>query len=167
MYTEFFKMAEKANPFFADYTKFMADFDPKKVQDEIAKMTKQFEMPKVDVDAIVAAHQKNMDAFNAANQVAVEGFQAVAKRQAELLQQGLEEVSKMISSFSKIETPQAVAAAQADLLKAAFGKSIENTRELAELITKSNTEASDAINARVVEALDEVKATVLKASKKK
>jgi len=167
MYNDFFKMAEKMNPFFADYSKFMTDFDPKKVQDEFAKMTKQFEMPKVDIDAVVAAHQKNMDALNAANHVAVEGVQAFAKRQAEILQQGVEEVSKIIASLSKMETPQAVAAAQADLIKSAFGKSIENTRELADLLTKSNSEASDAINARVVEALEEVKTVVLKGSKKK
>ena len=84
-----------------------------------------------------------------------------------MLQQTLEEVSKMIESFTKLENPQAIAAVQADLLKGSFVKSVDNTRELAELLTKSNTEASDALNTRVVEALEEVKSTVLKAAKKK
>ncbi len=167
MYTEFMKMAEKANPFMGDYAKLMADFDPKKMTDEFTKLAKSYEMPKVDIDVFLDLQKKNFEAISAANQVAVEGAQAIAKRQAEMIQQGLEEVSAMIEKASKFDNPQAVAAAQADMLKGAFVKSVDNTRELADLITKSNTEASDAINTRVVEALDEVKSTVLKAAKKK
>jgi len=166
MYAEFMKMAEK-NPFFADYSKMMGDFDPKKMADEFAKMTKTYDMPKFDFDAVIALQKKNLDALSAANQIAVEGTQAIAKRQAEMVQQAIEEASKLIDSFSKMDNPQAVAVAQADILKASFVKSVDNTRELAELVSKSNTEASDALNGRVVEALEEVKTTVLKASKKK
>lgn len=167
MYAEFMKMAEKNNPFFAEYSKMVADFDPTKMMDEFAKMTKTFEVSKIDFDSYLDVQKKNFEALTAANQVAVEGAQALAKRQAEMLQQGLEEVSKMIEKFSKIENPQGVAAAQADVLKASFLKSIDNTRELAELVAKSNTEASDAINGRVVEVLDELKTTVVKATAKK
>ena len=167
MYADFFKMAEKANPFFAEYSKIMADFDPKKMADEFAKVTKGYDMPKFDFEAVIELQKKNFDALTAANQVAAEGAQAFAKRQSEMLQQALEEASKMIESFSKMENPQAVAAVQADVLKGAFVKSVDNTRELADLMTKSNTEASDALNTRVIEALEEVKTTVLKASKKK
>lgn len=166
MYADFMKMAEK-NPFFADYSKLMTEFDPKKMMDEFTKMAKPFEASKIDFDLYLDVQKKNFDALTAANQVAVEGCQALAKRQAEMLQQGLEEVSKLIEQFSKIDNPQAAAVAQADVLKASFVKSIDNTRELAELVAKSNTEASDTLNSRVVEALDEVKTTVLKASKKK
>ncbi len=166
MYAEFFKMAEK-NPFFAEYTKMMGEFDPKKMADEFTKVTKGYEMPKFDFDAVLELQKKNFDAITAANQVATEGCQALAKRQAEMMQQAMDEVSKMIESFSKMDNPQAVCAAQADLLKGSFVKSVDNTRELADLITKSNTEASDTLNTRVVEALDEVKSTVLKAAKKK
>jgi phasin family protein len=167
MYADFMKMAEKANPFFAEYTKMMTEFDPKKMTDEFAKASKGFEVPKFDFDAILELQKKNFEAFTVANQVAAEGAQAFAKRQSEMLQQTLEEVSKMIESFTKLENPQAIAAVQADLLKGSFVKSVDNTRELAELLTKSNTEASDALNTRVVEALEEVKSTVLKAAKKK
>ena len=145
----------------------MGDFDPKKMADEFAKMTKSFDMPKFDFDAVIALQKKNLDALSAANQIAVEGTQAIAKRQAEMVQQAIEEASKLIDSFSKMDNPQAVAVAQADLLKASFVKSVDNTRELAELVTKSNAEASDALNGRVVESLEEVKTTVLKAAKKK
>ena len=167
MYADFMKMAEKANPMFAEYSKMMADFDPKKIAEEFAKASKGFEAPKFDFDAVIALQKKNLKAFQAANQVAVEGAQAVAKRQAEMLQQEMAEASKLIDSISKLDNPQAAAAAQADVLKGAFVKSVDNTRELADLMTKSNAEASDAINTRVVEALEEVKTTVLKAAKKK
>lgn len=176
MYTDFMKMAEKSNPFFAEYSKMMAqfdpkkmmgDFDPKKMADEFAKAANSTDVPKFDFDAIVALQKKNLDAFTAVSQLAVEGAQALAKRQSEMVQQAIEDATKMNETFSKIDNPQAVAAAQADMLKGAFVQSVDNTRELAGLMTKSNAEATDAMNTRVVEALEEVKKTVLKAAKKK
>ena len=167
MYADFMKMAEKSNPFFAEYSKMMAQFDPKKVAVEFAKATNSTDVPKFDFDAIVELQKKNLDAFTAVSQLAVEGAQALAKRQSEMVQQTIEDATKMNETFSKIDNPQAVAAAQAEMLQGAFVQSVDNTRELASLMTKSNTEATDAMNTRVVEALEEVKKTVLKAAKKK
>ena len=63
MYNEFIKMAEKANPFFADYAKMMSDFDPKKMTEEFAKMSKGYDMPKVDFDAFLALQKKKRSMF--------------------------------------------------------------------------------------------------------
>ena len=166
MYADFMKMAEKSNPFFAEYSKMMAQFDPKKMADEFAKASSK-DVPKFDFDAIVELQKKNLDAFTAVSQLTVEGAQALAKRQSEMVQQAIEDATKMNETFSKIDNPQAVAATQAEMLQGAFVQSVDNTRELASLMTKSNTEATDAMNTRVVEALEEVKKTVLKAAKKK
>ena len=167
MYADFMKMAEKSNPFFAEYSKMMAQFDPKKVAVGLAKATNSTDVPKFDFDAIVDLQKKNLDAFTAVSQRAVEGAQALAKRQSEMVQQAIEDATKTNETFSKIDNPQAVAAAQAEMLQGTFVQSVDNTRELASLMTKSNTEATNAMNTRVVEALEEVKKTVLKAAKKK
>jgi len=60
---------------------------------DVAKAFGDFRVPGIDVDAIVAAQRKNFEALTQVNQFAVEGLRTVAKRQAEIAQQTIEEAS--------------------------------------------------------------------------
>ena len=60
-----------------------ADFD-------LTKMMGQFKMPGIDANAMVRAGRKNMEALVAANQLAAEGLQTVARRQAEIMRENVE-----------------------------------------------------------------------------
>lgn len=165
--TEFVKMAKAANPFLnLDYTKWMAEFDPAKWSDEFAKFATQYKIEGVDVNALVDAQRKNVEALSAANRVAIEGFQAIAKRQAEILKETLDTLSGAISEIGKSGTPQDATAKQAELAKGAFETALTNMRELAEMVAKSNGAAAQAINARISESLDEIKQLALKSKKK-
>jgi len=147
-----------ADPFFNfDITKMMSDFDPTKIVDEFSKMVGQYKLPGVDADALVASQRRNVEAMTSANLAAFEGVQAVAKRQAEILQETMNEVATAFDAVSKSGSPQAAAAKQAELAKDAFEKALANMRELAEMVAKSNQEATQAINGRISETLDEVK----------
>ena len=53
-------------------------------------------------------------------------------------------------------------AKQADLLKRTYERAVSNTRELSDLIQRSNGEALDLLNKRFTEAVDEVKSLVEK-----
>lgn len=115
-----------------------------------------------DMDAVLAAHRRNIEALTAANRLALEGAQAVARRNMEIMQQTMSELSENMRSLASAEAPQAKAAKQADLLKHAYERAVANMREISELIQKSNTEAIGVINHRFTEAMDEVKALVAK-----
>lgn len=159
-------MAKKAatNPFFDfDVTNVMANFDPSKALEEFTKMAEQYKIPGVDVDAIIATQQKNVEAITTANKTALEGLQAVAARQAELLQQAMEAASAAVKDLSASGTPQDAAAKQADLVKATYEKTLSDMKEIAEMVAKSNAEAAEAINARITASLEEIKAIALKA----
>jgi len=134
------------NPFDFDFTKLMADY----------------KMPGVDMDAIMAAQQKNMEALTSANQAAVDGAQALAQRQMEMFQQAFEQVQAATQAMSGKATPQEFAATQAEMMKTAVEKAIANSRELAELATKSQYEAADIMNKRYTELLDELKGAIAK-----
>lgn len=156
-------MAKASDPFFNfDVTKIMGEFDPTKMADEFAKMATKYKLPGVDMNALVDSQRKNLEALTAANRVAIEGMQAVAKRQAEILQETMDEVSSALERFTKAGTPQDAAANQAEFAKGAFEKALGNMRELAELVAKSNTEATQAINSRISETLDEIKDMAMK-----
>ncbi len=154
-------MAQSPQPLF-DMSKFMKEVDPGKMMEEFSKMLKQYNLPGVDMDSLMASQKKNLEALTQANRVALEGMQAVAKRQAEILQETMNEASKAVDVLSKAGSPTEVAAKQAELAKDAFERALANMRELAEMVAKSNEEATSTINARISATLDEIKDMALK-----
>lgn len=132
---------------------------------DLSKVLSDFKAPGVDIDAIMAAQRKNIEAVTAANQLAVEGLQAILRRQAEIVRQSMEEAGSMVSDVMAAGSPEEKAAKQAELVKTAFEKALANVKELAEMVAKSNTEAADVLTKRVSESLDEVKAAIAKSGK--
>ncbi|MCC8998469.1 MAG: phasin family protein [Candidatus Contendobacter sp.] len=146
------------NPFAnVDFSKF--DFS----KFDLSKALGDVKIPGFDLEAAVAAQRKNIEALTAANQAAVQGLQAVAQRQAEILSQAINEVSTVAQQLSSAGTnPQELTAKQAELARKAFEQALANARELAEMVSKSNTEAFAIINKRVTESLQELKSLVVK-----
>ncbi|MFM2044735.1 MAG: hypothetical protein RLY86_3311 [Pseudomonadota bacterium] len=152
------------NPFMDfDVTKFM---DPSKFMD-MSKMMVDFKVPGVDLDGVLAAQRKNIEALTAANQLAVEGLQAVLRRQGEIVRQTMEEASSTMTEMMAAGTPEDKIAKQAELVKAQFEKSIANMRELAEMVAKSNSEAAEVLTSRMTESIEEMKSALAKAMPKK
>jgi phasin family protein len=138
----------------------MADFG------EFGKLFADMKLPAVpDMEAFVNASRKNMESLTAANKVALEGAQAVARRHMEIMQQSMAEMTEAVRAMSSVEAPQAKAAKQAELLKHAYERSVANMKELSDLIQHSNAEAVKLLNARFVEAMDEIKALADKAKR--
>jgi phasin family protein len=129
---------------------------------DFSKVLGEFKLPGVDVDAVLQAQRKNIEALTAANRTAAEGVQAFARRQGEILRQNLAELQAQFSSVAAPGAPEEKLAKQTELAKAAFEKAITDMKELAELLAKSNTEAAEIVSKRVSASFDELK-TVLKA----
>lgn len=124
---------------------------------DVTKMLGEFKLPGVDLEKIATAQRKNVEALTSANQLAAEGFQAVARRQAEILRQTLEEAGKSMRDLMEQSAPEDRMVKQAEMAKTAFETALSNMRELAEMVTKANTEAFDVMNRRFTESLDELK----------
>ncbi|MEJ1976070.1 MAG: TIGR01841 family phasin [Acetobacteraceae bacterium] len=132
---------------------------------EFSKLFSEIKLPPVpDMEALLAAHRRNLETLSAANRVALEGAQAVARRNMEILQQTMAELTESMRSFSSNETPQIRASRHADMLKAAYERAVANMTEISDLIQKSNGEALGLLNRRFSEAMDEVKALASKAA---
>lgn len=142
-------MANQPNPFW--------DMD-------ISKVMGDMKLPGVDLEALMASQRKNIEALTAANKLAFEGFQAVATRQTEILRQTMEELQKMMTEVMSASTPEDRVAKQAELAKTAFEKALANMKEVAEMVTKSNTEATNVISNRITDSLEELKAMAGKKS---
>jgi phasin family protein len=134
---------------------------------DFRKLFSEMKLPNMpDMEAFVSAHRKNMETLSAANRVALEGAQAVARRHMDIMQQTMGEMSENLKSLASVEAPQAKAAKQAELLKTAYERAVANMKELSDLIQRSNGEALSLLNTRFAEAMEEIKGIVEKASQK-
>ena len=134
---------------------------------EFSRMFGEMKFPMMpDMEVFLSAHRRNMETLSAANRVALEGAQTVAKRHMEIVQQTMHEMTDTIRELSSSESPQARASRQAELVKQAYERAVAHMRELAELIQRSNGEALSMLNQRFTEAMDEVKTMAQKAGQK-
>jgi phasin family protein len=109
-----------------------------------------------DWDKAIGEGRRNAQAFAEAAKSASEGAQAIARRQAEIVQRNAEEASKFLKeAVSSAKSPEASIAKQAEYTKTFIEAGIANTRELFELASKSNSETIDVFNKRISEALGE------------
>ncbi|MBR0668416.1 TIGR01841 family phasin [Roseomonas hellenica] len=126
---------------------------------DVTRLFGDFRFPAMpDLEALAGAQRRNLDALSAANRVALEGAQAVAKRHMEILQQSVGELSEAMRKLAEVEAPQARAERQAEVVRITYERAVANMRELAELIQKSSTEALSLLNHRFAEAMEEAKA---------
>lgn len=114
-------------------------------------------VPGFDPAALAAAQQKNLDAVTAANKRAIEGYQALVKRQAEIFQQTMQKVADMMKQSVASGTPEGNAAKQAELARQAVERTMAHMRELAEMASKTNSEAFETINKRMTQNLEELR----------
>jgi phasin family protein len=130
------------------------------------RLLSEYRLPAMpDVESLAAAQRRNFEALSAANRVALEGAQAVAKRHMEILQQSMAELTEAVRSASSTTgSAKEKAASQADLVKATYGRAVTNMQEISDLIQKSNGEAVSVLNRRFAEAMDEVKTLMGKAT---
>ena len=129
---------------------------------DINQLLAQFKLPGVDVDALIQARRKDIEAVVAANRHAYEGMQQLAQRQTEMFNEALNEWQAAAKEMMTAQSPAAGSARQVELGKLAVAKALENMRELAEMATKSQTQAFEVVNRRFHESLDEIKKSIQK-----
>lgn len=125
------------------------------------KMPQMPHMP--DMEGLLGAYRRNIEVFTMANRVAMEGAQAVARRNMEILQQNMAEMSEAVALLSVPENPPQRAAKHAELVRRAYERAVSNTKELSELIQRANGEAVEILNRRFMEAMEEMRAVMEKA----
>ncbi len=144
-------MSETRTSFFDfDATKMFA-FDP-------SKMFADFPFKPFDVEAFWAAGRRNVEAWSQANRVAVEGAQALAKRQVEMVRQGFDDLSAFVRDMSQPVSAEERITKNTEFAKQAIEKGLKHTREIATMAAKTGSEATEVLHKRATEGLDEFRA---------
>lgn len=150
-----------------DFTKMWTDMKMPQFGD-MMKMPEfgDMKMPEVNVDAMVAAQQKNIEAMNLANKTVVESWQGFAKKQAELWQAAVEDTGVFAQDVASAKEPTDKVAKQAAFAKAAFENSLSTAREAQEIAAKTTNKTVDIVSKRWAEGIDEVVSYVGKTAPK-
>jgi phasin family protein len=127
---------------------------------DFSKVWADMKMPEFDVDALIAVQQKNIAAMNMANKAAVDGWQAFAKKQAELWQAAVEDTGALAQDVAAAKEPADKIAKQAAFAKSSIEAGISNAREAQELAAKATNKTVDIVSKRWVESVEEAVAMV-------
>ncbi|HJU15409.1 MAG TPA: phasin family protein [Stellaceae bacterium] len=135
-------MADARSSFFDfDVTKFIADF----------------RFRAFDVDAFLAYQRRNIEAFTQANQMAVEGVQALARKQIEMARQSIEDATTLLRDLAQPASVEERLAKNTEYAKQMIEKSANHGREITMLAAKTGADAADVLRRRASESLDEIR----------
>jgi len=124
--------------------------------DQVKAFGASLGLAKVDVDRLVDINRKNLEALARTAQVVGDGAKAAADKQREFIEAAFRETSAMVRDFRPKGNPQEVLAKQNEYARKAFDVTLRNTRDLAELATKTTSDASKIIRDRMRESLTEL-----------
>ena len=117
--------------------------------DDIKKLTEKFQLPGVDVAALVDWQRKDMETLVEANRQAYEGVRALIERRNEILQETFAEFQAAVKDATSSEA----IAKQAEVGKQGVQQVIANIRELAEMEAQSRNNAWKVVQDRMQENL--------------
>jgi phasin family protein len=132
----------------------------KTVMDMLADMAKQINLPKIDYEAFVDIHRKNIEAMQKSAALVSEGGRAILAKQQEILAEVGREARQLIADFKPSGSPQEVVTKQAELAKRVFEATVKNTKDVAELVQKSSSEAPKIILDRMRQSFAEARAAI-------
>lgn len=117
---------------------------------DFRKLLENYKIPGVDFASLMDHEKKNIDALTKANKIAFDGWQALVRRQSEILQETMKE------AIANARNEDA-AKHRLELAKQGFEKALDNMRELAEIATKSQKEAFEIVRKRADENIERFK----------
>jgi phasin family protein len=124
-------------------------------------------LPKIDVDKLVIAHQKNFEALTQTAQITSESVKTIAAKQKETIESAFREAVEMARSVKLTGDPKELLAKQTEAVNRALDAAVGNTREIAERIQKANADAFKVVADRITESIAEVRQSFRSGSRAK
>ena len=136
----------------------MADARPSFFDFDVTRFMADFRFSPIDLETWMAYQRRNLEAFTQAHQVAVEGVQAVARKQIEMARQSIEDTSALLRDLAQPVSAEERIAKNTEYAKQLLEKGVNHSREVAGLAAKASTDAATILQRRATESLDELRA---------
>jgi phasin family protein len=135
----------------------MADARPNAFDFDVTKMFADLRFRPLDVEAVWAAQRRNIEALSQANQAAVEGVNALARRQMELTRETFEGFSALLRDLAQPASTEDRIAKNTEYVKQLLEKGVNHGREVATIAAKAGSDAAEILHKRASEGLDEIR----------
>jgi phasin family protein len=132
--------------------------------DMFKKFGEQLKVPSFDMTKIMENQQKNLEAMTKSWQAMAGGASEIAQKQREIFEAAMKDMAEMAQAYKPGGSPQEAIAKQTEFAKKAMEAAIANTRDIAELVQKSSTEAFKIVQDRMKESYEEIRTTIDKKS---
>jgi phasin family protein len=115
--------------------------------EDLKKLIEKFQLPSVDIDALIDWQRRDMEALTEVNRQASEGLKALVERRNEILRETLAEWQAAVKDATSAE----VISKRAEAAKQGVQKAIANFRELSEMEAQSRNNAWKIVQERMQE----------------
>ena len=133
----------------------MSDARPNPFDFDVTKIFTDLRFRPFDIEAVWAAQRRNAEALSQANQAAVEGVHALARRQIEMTREAFEGFSSLMRDMAQPVSPEDRIAKNTEYAKQMLEKGANHGRELATIAARAGSEAAEILHKRASEGLDE------------
>jgi phasin family protein len=123
--------------------------------DMLRKFGNDLGLPKLDVEKLLEAQKKNLDALGRSAKVAAQGAQSVAQKQREVLEAGLREATSLAREYKPLGKVQENLALQTEFAKKVFDIAVKGAQDSTATARQSTTEAVKIIQDRMKESFEE------------
>ena len=128
--------------------------------DMFRKFGSDLGLPKLDVEKLLEAQKKNLDALGRSAKVAAQGVQSVAQKQREVLEAGLREATSLAREYKPLGKVQENLALQSEFARRGFDIAVKGAQDSTATARQSTTEAVKIIQDRMKESFEEFRDSV-------
>jgi phasin family protein len=125
---------------------------------QFAAMFQQYQLPGLDVSAILEARRKDVEALTEANQAAFGGMQAIQDKQLEILRRALDDFQSIAQQLASSPTKPPLN--PADAVQKALHAALADMQDIAQKTQRTQTEAYAIVSKRMEDAVQELKTSL-------
>jgi len=125
---------------------------------DFQKMLSALKMPTLDghSESLINAKKKTLEAFSNASKVLFEGYNALAKKQIEVLNKAISSAKEATSELAK-GNPQQSAGKSIELMQESIVEAQNVANDFSKIAEKTAKESFEILNKRLLEGLTEIK----------
>ena len=127
---------------------------------DLRRLLDAIKLPKVDVQGLIEARGKDVEALLAANRRAFEGYQEFNRKQAEILARTLQQLQSGARDLTSGQPAQANLSGAAQRAQQLFNQALTDMQAMAEVAARTHEDVVTIVNRRIGEGLKAIGASV-------
>ncbi|MFN7710032.1 MAG: phasin family protein [Holosporales bacterium] len=122
-------------------------------------------MPKLDMESVMAANKRNIEAFQSAQSAAMSALKTIGTMQAQFAREMMEEAGSHVRGMMSCKSFEEGMELHNNCMKKAMERGMSHAKELGEVIVSSQKELARHVQEHVKEGMETAKNMAKKATK--